>query len=82
MDEWATLDGCDPEPEVEQIGDDVEHRTWAGCDDTEVELYSVVDGGHTWPGSPIEIPFGTTTQTVDATELILDFFEQFTTPSG
>lgn len=73
--EWATLDGCSTEPEVKEIGADVEQRTYPGCKGgTEVELYTVVDGGHTWPGSDIEI--GPTTQTIDATEIILDFFAE------
>ncbi|MEZ5138475.1 MAG: hypothetical protein R2711_06825 [Acidimicrobiales bacterium] len=71
---WAENAGCDPEPVVERLGDDVEHRRYEGCDvGLGVELYTIDDGGHTWPGSDIEI--GLTTQTIDATELALDWFE-------
>jgi polyhydroxybutyrate depolymerase len=71
---WAENAGCDAEPAVERIGDDVEDRRYEGCDlGLDVELYTIDEGGHTWPGSAIEI--GATTQTIDATDLILDWFE-------
>src|SRR5699024_4797993 len=72
--DWADGNGCEPEPEVEEIGDDVERWAYRGCDDgADVELYTVFEGEHTWPGSDIEI--GATTQTIDATEISLDWFE-------
>ena len=40
-------------------------------------LYTVVGGGHTWPGSPVELStqvFGPTTEAISATGLMLDFF--------
>ena len=38
-------------------------------------LYTVEGGGHTWPDGIIDLPqFGNTTRTIDATDLILDFF--------
>ncbi len=81
LEEWAALDGCDLEPRIDQVGQDVEHRVYPGCDTgTEVELYTVVGGGHTWPGSDIEI--GPTTDTVDATTLILDFFAEHPVPEA
>lgn len=71
---WADNAGCDPEPAIERIGDDVELRRYEGCDlGLGVELYTIDEGGHTWPGADIEI--GRTTQTIDATELALDWFE-------
>lgn len=71
--QWAKAAGCDPTPRTERIGDDVEHRTFEGCDaGTGVELYSIEGGGHTWPGA--EITIGPTTQTIDATDLALGWF--------
>jgi polyhydroxybutyrate depolymerase len=36
------------------VSDEVIRRTWPGCDDnTEVVLYLVEGGGHSWPGTPI-----------------------------
>lgn len=73
---WAESGGCEAEPEVEQIGDDVEHWAYPGCDDgVDVELYTIDGGGHTWPGSEIIIgPPEWTTDTIDATDLALLWF--------
>lgn len=74
MASWAEGGGCSVEPTITPIGDDVEHSVYEGCDDgIGVELYTVLGGGHTWPGAAIEI--GPTTDTIDATELTLDWFE-------
>jgi polyhydroxybutyrate depolymerase len=75
--QWADNGGCDPEPEVSDLGDDVELWAYAGCDEgVDVELYTIDGGGHTWPGSEIIIgPPEWTTDTIDATELALDWFE-------
>ncbi len=75
---WARLDGCRPVPNRARIAPRVVRRTWSGCRHTSsVVLYTVVGGGHTWPGSSITLPisvFGTTTRQVDASGLILGFF--------
>lgn len=74
MDLWAKNAGCDLDPEVSRIGEDVELRRFSGCDDGfGVELYTIDEGGHTWPGSDLEL--GPTTQTIDASEITLDWFE-------
>jgi polyhydroxybutyrate depolymerase len=76
MAEWAELDSCRVDATVEKLGPDVEHRKYPGCaGDAQVELYTIVGGGHTWPGSEIKVPsFGPTTDTIDATDLIVRFF--------
>lgn len=69
---WAKAAGCDPTPAIRRIGSDVERWTYRGCTaGTDVVLYSIRGGGHTWPGSDITV--GPTTQTIDATDLALDF---------
>lgn len=74
MDGWATFGGCGAEAEVSEIGDDVTHHVWPDCDEgVGVELYTIIGGGHTWPAA--EIAIGPTTQTIDATQLALDWFE-------
>ena len=54
------------------------HRTWSGCaGGSAVELYTVVGGGHTWPGSSVVLSaaaFGPTTESISATRLMLAFF--------
>lgn len=77
---WAHLDGCSPLPRLLRPASAVIRHAWAGCKKgTAVVLYTVVGGGHTWPGSPVTLPvgtFGPTTRQIDATGLLLQFFEQ------
>jgi len=74
---WAKSGGCDATPKESTIGTDVRLQRWTGCDPgVGVELYTVKGGGHTWPGSAIDISDPKlTTHTVDATELAFDWFE-------
>lgn len=69
---WAKGNGCDPEPAVKRIGDDVERWTYRNCT-ADLVLYTVFGGGHTWPGARIRI--GPTTETINATEIAFDWFE-------
>ena len=75
---WARLDRCSPRPRRRRLAPMVVRRTWSGCrGGSAVVLYSVLGGGHTWPGSPIVLPagtFGATTEQIDATGLMLAFF--------
>jgi polyhydroxybutyrate depolymerase len=77
MARWAESGGCDPGGVEEPVGDDVLWLRYDGCDEgVSVELYSIVGGGHTWPGSDIVLGAPEhTTETIDATALALDFFE-------
>jgi polyhydroxybutyrate depolymerase len=74
------VNGCQPEPTVTPIGADVRQLAYACPADETVELYVVDGGGHTWPGSEanarVAAIAGPTTTTIDATDLILDFFEE------
>ncbi len=48
---WAAASGCGSEAEVSTPFDDVSQARWVGCDaGLDVELYTVLGGGHTWPG--------------------------------
>jgi polyhydroxybutyrate depolymerase len=73
---WASRDGCGSTPTETRIEPDIRKRTFTGCDaGLSATLYTVEGGGHTWPDGLIDLPqFGTTTRTIDATDLILDFF--------
>ena len=72
---WAEAGGCSPEPRVEAPAENTELRVYEGCSDgIDVQLYTMVGAGHVWPGSPIELPGSF--DAIDATELILDFFEE------
>ena len=79
---WADHNGCRPEPDIERFGNDVIRQDWPGCQaGTEVILYTIEEGGHTWPGS-FDLQslgmgaLGSTTRSIDATEEILDFFDE------
>jgi polyhydroxybutyrate depolymerase len=76
MANWAAHNGCDPEPEVEELTAEVTRSTWLGCD-ADTILYRIVGGGHTWPNKPMpgfEATFGHTTTDIDATDLMFEFF--------
>jgi polyhydroxybutyrate depolymerase len=73
--DWARLDECSPTPTTKIIGTQVTLSIWPRCTaGTEVELYTVEKGGHSWPGAnPASNPTFTTQQ-ISATALMLDFF--------
>jgi polyhydroxybutyrate depolymerase len=80
MAHWARLDRCNPHPRTRRLHSMVVRRTWSGCaGSSSVVLYTVLGGGHTWPGSPIALSpgtFGPTTEQIDATGLMLAFFHR------
>ena len=75
--EWARVVGCDGLPAISRPFPDIELSTFRNCPsgDGDVLLYNVINGGHTWPGAKLEFPVGHTTQSIDASTLMLDFFE-------
>ncbi|MEW2516803.1 extracellular catalytic domain type 1 short-chain-length polyhydroxyalkanoate depolymerase [Actinacidiphila alni] len=81
---WATLNGCTTGPATTQTTTHVQHTVYGGCrDGANVELYSVSNGGHTWPGSPQESAGnGTTTREISANSLMWQFFQQHPMPSA
>jgi polyhydroxybutyrate depolymerase len=77
MSDWAKLDACDPTAVTRTIAGEVTLRTWQHCSaGSAVELYTIINGSHTWPGAdPKASPLYTTKQ-IDATALMLGFFAQ------
>lgn len=73
---WAARNGCSATPVETRIEPDIQKRTFVGCEaGLSATLYSIEGGGHTWPDGLVDLPqFGATTRTIDATDLILDFF--------
>lgn len=76
--QWAIRNGCDETPElIYQVGA-AQGEAWTGClDGAQIVLYTIEDGGHTWPGgTPIQasIDLGRTSPDVDATGTMWDFF--------
>lgn len=83
IDRWVEIDGCDPEPIVEEL-DGGSCRTWTDCDgDGDVRMCTLDPMGHCWPGRTPEMCYsfiGPYSDTVDATERMLDFFAEHTLP--
>lgn len=72
---WAQHDGCSAEPARTQVSEHVRSIAYSECEDsTAVLLYVVDGGGHTWPGSIDVARLGATTQEINATDLIWQFF--------
>jgi polyhydroxybutyrate depolymerase len=75
---WAARNGCDGGPSDTDPTADVVVTDWAGCEVGATRLYTVNDGGHTWPGSTFDAAIadivGPTTTTIDATDIMWQFF--------
>lgn len=91
--EFAVAMGCDPDGERAQQSTDIRTTTYDGCDDdVPLVFYEVVDGGHSWPSSPLAEPGspvvdqltelqGYTTFDIDATADSWAFFQRHTLES-
>lgn len=82
---WAEVQGCEPDPTQTEVGPTVDLTEYTGCDDdSTVQLYVVEGGGHAWPGSEFSVAsepiLGTTTDEIDASEVIWTFFEDHSLP--
>lgn len=75
---WARRDGCTGAPVRTTIAADVVLDRYSCPSGMDVQLYSVLGGGHIWPGSdsPLypEFIVGSNTDSINATALIWDFF--------
>lgn len=87
VDFWVANNGCPVIPETTRLphlnaGDStsVLIDRYPGCrDGVEVVLYTVNEGGHTWPGGlqyMSEKMIGKTSRDFNATEVIWEFFKQ------
>jgi len=83
---WARLNGCVSDPEITYLPNKVDDATrvrvekyGSGKENTEVILYVIEGGGHTWPGGwqyfPVKI-IGKTTHNLDASQEIMEFFKR------
>jgi polyhydroxybutyrate depolymerase len=88
---WVEHDDCQRSPVDEQLPDTdpndnctVRRTTHSGGrGGSEVVLYKIVGGGHTWPGGPQYFPkflIGNVCRDIDATEVIWDFFKAHPKP--
>jgi polyhydroxybutyrate depolymerase len=80
---WADHNQCDPEPVMMELPntnkrDDTrpQQTTYTNCLKP-VQLITIVNGGHTWPGGVQYMPIfvvGRTSRDIDASQVIWDFF--------
>lgn len=80
---WASRNGCDPAPADLPASGAVTGVRYSGCDaGADVILYTVAGGGHTWPGGPALPAFitGSTSDDIDASRAMWDFFQAHTLP--
>lgn len=83
---WRKFDQTSSKPETEDIADRASDGTSVhkdaykdGKQGTEVVVYTIEGGGHTWPGGSQYLPVflvGKVTKNLDGTQAILEFFEQ------
>jgi len=82
MGDWARLDHCRPRSRDTRIGSQVNRQQWIGCTEgTSVILYTVIGGGHSWPGADPKGARELTAGQVSATQQILSFFKRATLAS-
>jgi len=72
---WATHNACEIPPTETVVDTEVVRLEWSGCDDP-VVLYRIVGGGHSWPGAIAVERLGHTTDQIDATATMWEFFSQ------
>jgi len=72
MANWAVANGCGTRQDTE-IAFDVDRLEWTNCL-AQTVFYRIDDGGHAWPGSGVEVRFGSSTNSISASEIIVDFF--------
>lgn len=83
LDKWRAVDRCQGPPMVEDLppvndGTVVRRYQSEGCaEGTDVVLYRIEKGGHTWPGGKQYLPktvIGATTRVFDGSQVIAEFF--------
>lgn len=75
---WAEGNGCQPAPEIVPPQGDVRGKIYTGCDENaDVILYTIEEGGHTWPGGWPIPAVGKTSTDIDATEEMWRFFQTY-----
>ncbi|HEV7230158.1 MAG TPA: T9SS type A sorting domain-containing protein [Bacteroidia bacterium] len=82
---WVVYDHASLTPVITQLPDinmtdgcTVEHQVYSnGRQGSSVELYKVINGGHDWPGAPINAGNGNTNRDFSASKEIWRFFSQY-----
>ena len=82
---WVNFNNCNTQPIFNNIADvnlidlcTVEHYIYEnGDNDTSIELYKIINGGHTWPGAAIPLVGNNTNQDINASQVIWEFFNKY-----
>jgi polyhydroxybutyrate depolymerase len=85
---WAAISHCAPTPATALVpttvndGTSVSYVTYTGCaDGVQVRFYTIINGGHTWPGGTQYLPVavvGKATRNLDASQVAWQFLAQYT----
>ena len=79
---WVDFNGCPSKPiEVKKIGRAIQKRFGPGREGVEVILWTLEDGGHTWPGGKSlpasdRMGLGAINQDINASDLMWEFFKK------
>ena len=82
---WVKANGCPETPEITELPDKVDDGTKVtrqsygpGKNKSEVVLYIIHGGGHTWPGrdSRVSNQLGKSTKDISANDLMWEFFKR------
>jgi polyhydroxybutyrate depolymerase len=80
---WRRRNGCEGGPVTTLANGDARCQAWRGCrEGAEVALCTIEGGGHTWPGGHPVRSLGRTSRDLDATAVMLDFFERHPLPGA
>jgi polyhydroxybutyrate depolymerase len=71
---WVKQDGCSATPQRSEKGNIRTETYGGGKDGAEVVLYTVVGGGHAWPGGRAYLSGAEPTKEISATDLMWQFF--------
>ena len=82
---WVDFNECNTNAIINNIPNinlldlcEAEHYLYEnGINGSSVELYKIINGGHTWPGALIPITGSNTNQDFNASEKIWDFFNKY-----
>ena len=83
--DWAARNECALTPEtIADLPEAVDGIRYTGCAAAvEVAFYTILGGGHTWPGTGETIPefiAGVTNTDIEASAIMWDFFTQYSRP--
>jgi polyhydroxybutyrate depolymerase len=81
LERWAQVNSCRGGSRTAAVSTHVSRVSYRNCHRAaEAVLYTISDGGHTWPGTPVDNGNGHVTQEIDANRLMWRFFQRFRLP--